>query len=75
MAIDPITIGLAILDRVIDKDKPLSTTNVATAGGVGLGGAAYMLIESGDPTMALVGWGLGLVAAILTMYKEKKESK
>ena len=73
-AVDPVSLVLGIVSRVIDTKKPASKTNVATGGAVGIGSAAYMLIESGDPTMVAVGWGLGLVGAALALYKEK-ESK
>ena len=73
MALDPATIGLVVglAKRIIDTKKPLGKTNAATAGGVGLGGAAAYLIQSGDPTMVLVGYGLGLVGGLLALYKEK----
>lgn len=74
MALDPATISMvvgAIAKRVIDTKKPLGKTNAATAGGVGLGGAAAYLINTGDPTMVLIGYGLGLVGGLLALYKEK----
>lgn len=72
---DPIVISalVGLAGRLFDKKKPLGKTNAATGGAVGLGGAAAFLIQSGDPTMALVGYGIGLVAGLLAMYKEKEQ--
>ena len=71
---DPVSLIIgSVLSRVLDKKKPLSKTNVATAGGAGFGVAAYTLIQTGEPTMVALGYGLGLVGTLLALYKEKNK--
>ena len=73
---DPMSLIVgALVKRVIDKKKPLGKTNVATASGLGLGTIAYGLIQTGEPTAVLVGYGLGLVGTLLALYKEKDKTK
>lgn len=62
-----------VVKRVLDKEKPLSKTNAATVGGAGFGGAAYMLIQTGEPNMVLAGYILGVIGTGLALYKEKKK--
>lgn len=73
---DPATIGLvvgAIVNRFVDKEKPLGKTNATTAAGVGFGGAAAILIQSPDETMQIIGYVLGGLGALVALYKEKNE--
>lgn len=64
-----------IVTRLFDKDKPLSKTNVSTATGGGLMGAAYMLITSPDEITQGLGYLLGAIGFVVAMYKENKNKK
>lgn len=76
MAIDPatlVTVGTAIVSRFIDKESPIGKTNTTTVVGLGgFGGAALYLINQPDETMQLVGYSLGVVGALVSLYKDKK---
>ncbi len=64
-----------IVTRLFDKDKPLGKTNVATATGGGLMGAAYILITSPDEISQGLGYLLGAIGFAIAMYKENKNKK
>ncbi|GAG53481.1 unnamed protein product [marine sediment metagenome] len=62
-----------IISRLIDIKKPTSKTNVTTATGGGLMGAAYMLINSPDEISQGLGYLLGVIGIGLTLYKDNKK--
>ena len=71
---DPVLISAAVglITRLIDKNKPLGKTNLATGAGLGLGGVAAMLIQGTSPEEQVIGYVVGAIAAGLTLYRESK---
>ncbi len=61
-----------ILDRILDKDKPLGKTNVSTLSGGALGTYAFTLLEHPEPQMQALGGLLLLGGFFMACYKEDK---
>jgi len=61
-----------ILDRILDKDKPLGKTNVSTLSGGALGTYAFTLLEHPEPQMQALGAILIAASVYLVRYKESK---
>ena len=62
-----------VVTRLIDKDKPLGKTNVTTVTGSGLMGVAYMLINYPNEIGQAIGYVVGLIGVLVTLYKENKK--
>ncbi len=63
----------SVVARLIDTDKPLSKTNISTATGGGLMGAAYVLINSPDEISQSLGYLLLVIGFGISWYKENKK--
>lgn len=71
-------IGLAtviskVLERFFDKKKPISLTNLATAGGSGIIYLAYLMLESGDPQLVIPSYVVGVAGIAVMLIKSFKQ--
>lgn len=68
-------IAVTLGSRLVDPKDPLSVTNLTTAGGGGLMGFAYLLLQLPDPSgnLQIAGGILAGVGFLVSFYKENKK--